>query len=436
MPETAGLGLEELTGLHELLAAFAAIGTTSEGGVTRLAASAEDGQARDALCRWLRRQGFEIAIDRVGNLFGILDLGVTAGNGAVYCGSHLDSQPNGGRFDGAYGVIAACCAALAIRRRVDSGDLEPRHRYLVVVSWTNEEGARYQPSLLGSSVFSGALEATEALEACDAEGVQLAEALRKIGYLGQDAPPAEPDRYVELHVEQGAVLERQGRDIGVVTHCWGARKFRLRFLGRADHTGPTPMADRRDALRAASLLVAEVSHRALASEGRLHGSVGRLLVEPNSPNVVPRSATLFVELRAGAEDELNAAEAWLTESLDQICQATGCRSEIESSTRRPVEAFDTYGVEIAKEAIDALGLDVTTMATIAGHDALALQRRTPATLLFVPSAGGVSHSPNEFTAEKDLENGLQALIAVIGRLLAVPPRQDHQGKGAQHESDR
>lgn len=425
MPETASLGLEELTGLHELLAAFAAIGGTAEGGVTRLAASAEDGQARDALCRWLRRQGFEIAIDRVGNLFGILDFGPAAGSGAIYCGSHLDSQPDGGRFDGAYGVIAACCAALAVRERVAAGDLEPRHRYLVVVSWTNEEGARFQPSLLGSSVFSGALEAHDALEACDAEGISLAEALRGIGYLGQDAPPAEPDRYVELHVEQGAVLERQGRDVGIVSHCWGARKFRVRFLGRADHTGPTPMADRRDALRAASILIAEVSQRALASEGRLHGSVGRLLVEPNSPNVVPRSATLFVELRAGEEGVLDDAEAWLQESLDQICQATGCRSEVESSTRRPVEAFDPRGVEIAEKAVGALGLDVTTMATIAGHDALALQRRTPATLLFVPSAGGISHSPNEFTAEKDLENGLQALIAVMDRLMAAGP----PGKG-------
>lgn len=420
MPETGRLALEELTGLHELLAAFAAIGATAEGGVTRLAASAEDGRARDALCRWLRRHGFEVAVDRVGNLFGYLDFGEAAGGGAVYCGSHLDSQPDGGRFDGAYGVIAACCAGLAVRKLVESGALEPRCRYLVVVSWTNEEGARFQPSLLGSSVFTGALDAAQALAASDGEGVSLAEALRDIGYLGEQAPPARPDWYVELHVEQGSVLERQGSEIGFVTHCWGARKLRVRFSGRADHTGPTPMADRRDALRAAGLLIAEVSERALASDGRLHGSVGRLLVEPNSPNVVPRAATLFVELRAGDEGELDAAEAWLEEALERICRATGCGSEIESRTGRAVEAFDPRGVEIAQAAVAPLGLEGMSLATIAGHDALALQRCVPAILLFVPSAGGVSHSPAEFTDEQDLEAGLQALLAVVCHLIADP----------------
>lgn len=430
MGETVGTGLEHVTGLHELLAAFAEIGATSQGGVTRLAASAEDGQARDALCGWLRRHEFDIAVDRVGNLFGWLDLGDAAGAGAVYCGSHLDSQPDGGRFDGTYGVIAACCAALAVRERVNSGELRPRHRYLVVVSWTNEEGARYQPSLLGSCVFSGTLDAAQALAVRDAQGVSLAQALSNIGYLGKSSPPAEPEWYVELHVEQGSVLERRGRRVGIVSHCWGARKFRVRFSGRADHTGPTPMSDRRDALRAAGLLVTDVSERALASDGRLHGSVGRILVEPNSPNVVPRSATLFVEFRSGEEYELDAAEAWLEESLDRICRTTGCRSEIHDVTRRSVEPFDPEGVAIARQVVESFGLDGMTMATIAGHDALALQRRFPAILLFVPSVAGISHSPAEFTTEQDLETGLQVLVAVLCRLLAEPPRQPgSQGRG-------
>ena len=223
MPESHRQDLERLTDLQAMLAAFGEIGRTPKGGVTRLAASAEDGQARDAFCAWLRRQGFEVAVDRVGNLFGYLDFGEAAGSGAVYCGSHLDSQPDGGRFDGTYGVLAGACAALAVRDRVQAGELRPRHRYLVVVSWTNEEGARYQPSLLGSSVFSGALDASNALEARDGQGVSLAEALRAIDYLGDGAPPAEPDWYVELHVEQGAVLEREGRPLGIVSHCRGAR---------------------------------------------------------------------------------------------------------------------------------------------------------------------------------------------------------------------
>jgi len=418
MPDGLALPPDAVTELHDFMARFAAIGATADGGVTRLAASAEDGQARDLLCRWLRERDFTVAVDGVGNIFGCLDLGENTDGGAVYCGSHIDSQPNGGRFDGTYGVVAACCAALAIRQQIRGGRLVPRLRYLVVVAWTNEEGARFQPSLLGSSVFTAALPPDQALAVTDGAGISLEAALTEIGYLGSDSSPAEPTCYVELHVEQGAELERAGHHVGIVTHCWGARKFQTRFLGKPDHTGPTPMARRRDALRAASLLIAEVSDRALASEGRLHGSVGRLLVEPNSPNVVPQSATLWVELRAGEEQELDAAESGFHAALARICEATGCRVKIERSSRRKVQSFDERGVEVARAALEPLGLDVMTMATIAGHDALAIQERFPATLLFVPSVDGVSHSPQEYTRDEDLETGLMTLIAVLSRLLS------------------
>ena len=422
MPDNFAAALEPVAALHDLMARFAAIGATPEGGVTRLAASSEDGAARDLLCRWLRDQGFTVRIDAVGNLFGCLDLGAGREDGALYSGSHIDSQPNGGRFDGTYGVLAACCAALAVRQSVLEGALVPRLRHLVVVAWTNEEGARFQPSLLGSSVFTGSLPAERALASSDGEGVTLGAALRDIGYLGEERPPAEPDHYVELHVEQGAVLEQSGHQIGIVTHCWGARKFQARFQGKPDHTGPTPMAQRRDALRAAGLLIAEVSDLALASQGRLHGSVGRILVAPNSPNVVPESATLWVELRADDETELDRAQDAFHAALERIAATTGCRAEIEASSRRSVQAFDRPGAAAARAALEPLGLKVMTMATIAGHDALALQARYPATLLFVPSVEGVSHSPREFTAERDLETGLTALTAVLSRLLSGAQR--------------
>ena len=417
MPDGFDLSADAYGALHALMASFAAIGATADGGVTRLAASAEDGQARDLLCQWLRDHDFTVRVDAVGNIFGCLDLGSGADEGAVYCGSHIDSQPNGGRFDGTYGVVAACCAALAVRRAIKSGAFEPRCRYLVVVAWTNEEGARFQPSLLGSSVFTGKLPTEQALAVTDGAGITLAAALAEIGYRGGDAPPPDPEHYVELHVEQGAELERAGRHVGVVTHCWGARKFQTRFYGKPDHTGPTPMAQRRDALRAAGLLIAEVSEHALASDGRLHGSVGRILVEPNSPNVVPHSATLWVELRAGEEQVLDDAERRFHSALDRICETTGCRAEIEQCSRRTAQAFDVDGVELARGALETVGLDAMAMPTIAGHDALAIQERFPAILLFVPSVGGVSHSPEEFTENGDLETGLKALVAVLFRLL-------------------
>jgi len=418
MPDSGAMPADVLSELHGLLARFSAIGATAEGGVTRLAASAEDGEARDLLCRWLREHGFTVMIDEVGNVFGCLDLDDTAASGAVYCGSHLDSQPNGGRFDGTYGVLAACCAALAIKRDIENGKLAPQVRYLVVVAWTNEEGARFQPSLIGSSVFSGALRAEDALSARDGDGVTLAAALEAIGYLGRERPPAEPNFYVELHVEQGAVLEQTDHQVGIVTHCWGARKFRTRFIGKPDHTGPTPMEKRCDALRAASLLISGVSERALASEGRLHGSVGRVVVEPNSPNVVPQSATLWVELRSGDEAELDGAETAFRQSLERICAATGCRVEIESGSVRAAQSFDADGAALARRAIESLDLRTMTMATIAGHDALALQERFPAILLFVPSVDGTSHAPQELTKDEDLETGLTALTAVLSRLLS------------------
>ena len=418
MSESPPVPAEDIAELHGLMARFAEIGATGEGGVTRLAASAEDGQARDLLCRWLEAHDFAVVIDAVGNIFGCLDLGPEARGGAVYCGSHLDSQPNGGRFDGTYGVVAGCCAALALRRQVQSGRLRPARRYLMVAAWTNEEGARFQPSLLGSSTFAGLIPPEAALAATDGAGRSLRAALAEIGYLGSGRPPAQPEWYVELHVEQGTELERRGRQLGVVTQCWGARKFQTRFLGKPDHTGPTPMADRRDALRAAGLLIAEVSARALASEGRLHGSVGRIVVEPNSPNVVPYSATLWVELRAGDEAVLDAAEQDFRAALARIEETTGCRAEIERESRREARSFDERGVALASAALDSIDASVMTMATVAGHDALALQERVPAILLFVPSVAGVSHAPEEYTKDEDLETGLAALVAVLSRLLA------------------
>lgn len=404
--------------LHGLIERFSTFGATSDGGVCRLAASKEDGAARDYLCNWFAGHGFSVAIDVVGNVFGTLDLGERVKGGAVYCGSHIDSQPCGGRFDGIYGVVAGCAAALEIRKQVEHRRLMPLYRYLTVVAWTNEEGARFQPSLLGSSVFTGHTTAEDALALVDEDGVTLGSALEAIGYLGKNTPPAEPNWFVELHVEQGPELERARKQIGVVRHCWGARKFRVQFDGKPDHTGPTPMPERRDALRAASILIADVSARADASHGRLHGSVGRIQVEPNSPNVVPCAARLWVELRSGDEGALNAGETWLESCLESICAVTGCPGKIEETTRRGVVAFDPEGVRMATDAVNGANLEHMLMSTVAGHDAIAIQERWPTVLLFVPSVNGISHSPRELTKDEDLVAGLKALVAVLARLIA------------------
>ncbi len=403
--------------LLHLMADFAAIGRAPSGGVTRLAASKEDGLARDRLCAWIRDNGGEIRIDPIGNIFGVFDLGADYGERALFCGSHLDSQPNGGRFDGTYGVLAAAVAIREIFQKVTERGFASHYRYLVVCDWTNEEGARFQPSLLGSSAFCGALDYAEAIKAQDADGSSLADALQAIGYSGTEDCIPKPDRYVEIHVEQGRELESKNNQIGLVTHCWGARKLRVVFRGEAAHTGPTPMAERKDALLAASYLIAAVNERARRSRPALHGSVGRMEIAPNSPNVVPDETRLWVELRSGDEDTLEDAEAWLRDTLVQIEKSSGCQSLVLASEARAAQAFDVQGLAIAEQALRRIPLSHQRLATIAGHDAVKLQGICPATLLFVPSVEGATHSPEEYTEDRDLVQGLIALMAILEGLL-------------------
>ncbi len=275
---------------------ISAIGARPGEGVTRLAASAEDGAARTQFVEWMTRGGARMAEDAVGNQFACFDW---AGADApwVFAGSHLDTQPRGGRFDGTLGVLTAGCAALGLQAEMSAGGFNPT-RNLAIVNWTNEEGARYQPSLTGSSVFSGALPLGDALALRDGAGISLGDALADIGVKGETGSvPPQPEAYVELHVEQGRTLVEAGHRIGVVEGTWAARKMTVRWIGRTAHTGPTPMADRRDALLAAAQGIAAFEAVTAERYPHLHRSAARLVVEPNSPNVVVERATVWFELR-------------------------------------------------------------------------------------------------------------------------------------------
>lgn len=312
-------------GLLKLFGEFATFGATAEGGVRRLAASAADKQARDHLCAWLDRHGFEVVVDPVGNIFGILALRGGEGDAYFFCGSHLDSQPHGGRYDGTLGVASACYCALAIRQAVEEGALLSAYSHIVVACWTGEEGARFQPSILGSSTFCGALQTADVLAIRDENGISLHEALSEIGYQGNGRMPR-PSRYAELHIEQGPLLERSGKAVGLVDRCWGATKLRIAVLGRPDHTGPTPMQDRRDALLVAARIIAAVNDRVLASAAPAHGSVARMVVEPNSPNTVAERVELWIELRSGDSDALRRIGDQLTADMAQLAEREGCGS--------------------------------------------------------------------------------------------------------------
>ncbi|VFU08735.1 Zn-dependent hydrolase [Methylocella tundrae] len=410
--ETAATPIINAGDLHHLMDEVSAIGGGPDGSMNRLSLSPEDAAARDWLVSFLQSEGLKVAVDRIGNIFGILDW---AGPDAptVMTGSHLDSQPNGGRFDGAYGVVAACAAVRTIKREVAESGLKPKANF-IIVNWTNEEGARFQPSLLGSAVYAGEIDAAYALARRDGSGVSVGEALDAIQYLGEAAPKI-PDAYIELHIEGAASLENAGLRFGVFSRYWGAVKYRLAFLGRQAHTGPTPMAERRDALLAAAHLITELKGMADRAGLELHTSVGRLEVFPNSPNVVPNEAVLFIELRSGSPEVLAAAERELELKISQSAERAGVMFEVRSIDRRKAGLMDEGLVRLAQNTARDFDEKALLLDTIGGHDAISMTAVCPSVVIAVPSVGGVMHHPSEFTSEPDRALGAQILAGMLWR---------------------
>ncbi len=389
------------------------IGATAGGGVCRLSASAEDGRARDWFVAKLRSEGLEVAIDAVGNIYGVAEI---AGPGAplVLTGSHLDSQPSGGKYDGAYGVLASLEAVLSVRRHVAGGEKPMRN--LAVVNWTNEEGARFSPSTLGSAVHAGLVTTEFAQSREDAAGIRLGAALADIGYRGSDPAPRGAAAYVELHIEQGPELERAGRTIGVVEGNWGTAKYVADIRGRAAHTGPTPMGERRDALLPAAELVLYCRRLSDETGGALLSSVGRLDVLPNSTNVVAAQVRLFAEFRAVDAAMLAAACRRLEEKARELSTAE-VPIELVRTVDRAAGTFDPVLRDLIERASRECGFESMRLATIAGHDAIPMKSVCPSAMVFVPSAGGVSHHESEFTRPEDLVAGARVLAATLAHLV-------------------
>lgn len=412
---------EDKAELHRLFAEINRPGATARGGLHRLSASAEDGAARHVLCDWLAARGVDVRVDAVGNVFGLIEW--RKGAPVVLCGSHLDSQPTGGRYDGAYGVVCAALAQQAVAQAVARAGVTPAFN-LAVVNWTNEEGARFVPSLLGSSVFIGAMDVADALGVRDEAGISLDEALSRIGFKGGRGLDLDVAGYAEVHVEQGRGLESSGTRIGVVRGTWAALKLRVRLTGEQAHTGPTPMKERRDALLAAAHVIAEV--RAIADDdapGIMHSAVGRIRVYPNSANVVPSDVTAYIEFRSREPEVLDKAERRFTASLSRIAEMTGTRFQIEDRSLRAPAGLNPALGDLAHEVAAEIGLASVDVDTVSGHDAISLSQVTPTVLFFVPSAGGIAHNEGEYTSPEDLEAGLDVMAGVIGRmcLTGVPP---------------
>ena len=416
-PELLSPSAADFAEFQALFRLSSAIGATPAGGLHRLSASAEDGQVRDLFCDWLTRHGFEVRVDAVGNVFGLVTFDPAAPY--VLCGSHLDSQPSAGRFDGIYGVLAGAVAIASLARQLRERGETPACN-LAVVNWTNEEGARFQPSLLGSSVFTGSMTLEQAWACRDGDGISVHDALRNIGYLGEGMVDLAVAGYVEIHVEQGPELESKGLAIGVVRETWAALKSRVRFDGEQNHTGPTPMAARRDALLAAAHAITAVRAEAELHGLEMHSSVGRLEIYPNSPNVVPSRVSLLIEYRSRDVNRLAAAGGRLQATLQDIAAKTSTGFEVESSVlREPVKLHHAFA-ELAYRVGEQLGLPTGNSITVSGHDAISLNRKYPVCLLFIPSSHGVSHNEAEYTSDEDMRQGLRMLTSLLYRACSSP----------------
>lgn len=396
------------------------IGATPAGGVERQAATAEDGQMREWFSQWLRERGFTVEVDRVGNLFGLLEFQADAPY--VLVGSHLDSQPRGGRFDGAYGVLAGAAAADRIRRQVAESGVTPRYN-IAVVDWFNEEGSRFKPSLMGSAVFTGAADLEETLNITDHDGVTVREALTAIDSIGErDVFGAGEDArrlaaYAEIHIEQGRELEKDNVTIGLVDRTWAANKYELNVIGAQGHTGATAIDDRQDALLGASLIVVALRDIADQFGDELHTSCGQMTVLPNSPVVVPREVHMHLDLRSDNDELLAAADAALRKRIAEAEIRAKVKVEHRKAHVWPGHHYQPQGVELARTVADDLGVSSMLVQTRAGHDSTNMKEIVPSVMLFVPSVDGISHAEAEYTADEDLCTGVDLLTETLARML-------------------
>ena len=380
------------------------VGATARGGLTRLALSDEDKQGRDLMIAWMRQAGLRVTVDQMGNIFG--ERPGAPGHAPVMMGSHVDSVPTGGKYDGQLGVL---CALEAIRVLNDQR-VRTRHPVTLVI-FTNEEGARFQPAMIASGVMAGKIALEDAYNARDKDGLRLVDELERIGYLGAEPCVPRPLRaYLELHIEQGPQLEEEGLSVGVVEGIVAIAWSRLTIHGVQDHAGPTPMRIRHDALVAAAEVVAGVRGIARELGGDLVTTVGDLTVGPNIPNAIPGRVTLSFDMRDPSDATLDRARPRLDRLVAEACQREGVTYELEHYWRVPYTPFDRDVVDAVERAARASGARHRRILSGAGHDAQYMAAIGPTGMVFVPSRGGRSHCEEEFTAIDDIEDGANTLL--------------------------
>ena len=398
--------------LLEQLRELGAIGhDAAQGGRTRIALTDEEKAGRDLLVRWMRELDLEVRVDQIGNIFGVLHAAHPEGMAQpLMMGSHIDTVRNAGALDGCYGVLAG----LAVVRAYRQAGLRPA-RAIVVAAFTNEEGVRYQPDMMGSLVYAGGMDVQAALNTVGTDGTRLGDELARIGYAGDMAPGAiVPREYIELHIEQGPVLEAEGKLIGVVESLQGISWQKVTITGVANHAGTTPTRLRHDAGYTAADCVAFLREQVVgAAPETTLATVGSLRLEPDLINVIPRKATFTVDLRDPGEQRLQTAESRLADFLATLAGREGVTVETEQLVRFEPVVFDAALADRIQAAAQRRGLPHRRMTSGAGHDAQMLARIASSAMIFVPSRGGISHNPREHTDDDQLALGAQVLLDVV-----------------------
>ena len=397
--------------LWDSIMELAQFGKTPKGGVGRAALSQSDGQARDRFVGWSRDAGFEIRVDRIGNIFA-RRAGTDLTAAPVLTGSHLDTQPLGGKFDGIYGVLAG----LEVLRSVEDAGIHTRAPLEVVV-WTDEEGWRFSPGMSGSSVFSGVMELSTALAGVDANGVTIAQALKQIGYAGDHDPGNfDLDSFFEVHIEQGPILELEGIPVGIVLGAQGQRCFEVVVTGYEGHAGTLPMELRRDALLGAARMIDQINAVAFEFEPHPVITVGRLDVRPNSRNTIPGQCRFSIDSRHPDNDVLKAVDEMIRERCAAVAMRTGVEVDVQLESMRSTVSFDSGRLNLLRDTAVQLGIPHRDIFSGAGHDACNLAAITPTAMLFVPCEKGISHNELESARREDLAAGCDVLMhAMLAR---------------------
>ncbi|MCB1742112.1 MAG: Zn-dependent hydrolase [Gammaproteobacteria bacterium] len=384
---------------------MARIGALPGGGCRRLALTDEDKAGRDLFVKWCREAGCEIRVDQVGNIFA-RRAGRNDALPPVMTGSHLDTQPHGGRYDGVYGVLAG----LEIVRALNDLDVQTEAPIEVAV-WTNEEGSRFVPSMVASGVFGGKFTLDEALNSRDHDGKRFGDELERIGYAG-DMPCGQRElkAFFEVHIEQGPVLENEGKTIGIVTGAQGQRWYDVKLLGRDAHAGTTPMPLRRDAMAAAARMTVALQELALEFAPDAVATVGELHVSPNSRNTIPGEVDFTVDIRNPDTERLLRMDTLVRERFERIATDAGIELRMTLVSDVPVVRFDEDCIESVRQAVGELGYSSREMVTGAGHDALYVGRVAPASMIHIPCLDGLSHNEAESATAEDLEAGCNVLM--------------------------